>query len=218
MIEFLDVYCERTGPGFWNEPLNAVTNLAFIVAGIMALRQWRRKPYAWRDGWDLLLLIALLFAIGIGSALWHTVAKRWAMYADEIPILLFINVFLLAFLVRIGRLRWPGTLLFFTLFHLLNRGVGAAFPRDFLNGSIFYAPAWASLIVMAAFLAARQHPAARAFAVAAAIFTVSLVFRTLDAAICPAVPLGTHFLWHLCNAIMLYLLLAALIRNAPDPA
>lgn len=217
-MDFLDAYCERTGPGFWNEPLNALTNLAFIVAGVSALRQWRAKPYAWRDGWDLLLLIALLFAIAIGSALWHTVATRWAMYADEIPILLFINVFLLAFLVRIARLRWPGTLLFFALFHLLNRGVGAVFPRDFLNGSIFYGPAWASLIVMAAFLAVRQHPAARAFAVAAGIFTVSLVFRTIDAAICPAVPVGTHFLWHLCNATMLYLLLAALIRNAPAPA
>jgi hypothetical protein len=26
----LDLYCERTAPGLWNEPLNALTNLAFI--------------------------------------------------------------------------------------------------------------------------------------------------------------------------------------------
>lgn len=217
-IDFLDAYCERTGPGLWNEPLNAVTNLAFIAAGVMALRQWRKAPrLAWRNSWDLLLLITLLFAIGLGSALWHTFATRWSRFADEIPILLFINLFLLAFLVRIGRTRWVGTLGLFALFHLLNFGVNAAFPREFLNGSIFYGPAWATLIVMAVFLAARKDPEARAFALAAGVFTVSLVLRTIDEAVCPAFPVGTHFLWHLCNAAMLYFLLVALIRSASGP-
>lgn len=217
-IDFLDAYCERTGPGLWNEPLNAVTNLAFIAAGVMALRQWRKAPrLAWRNGWDLLLLITLLFTIGVGSALWHTFATRWSRFADEIPILLFINLFLLAFLVRIGRTRWVGTLGLFALFHLLNFGVNAAFPREFLNGSIFYGPAWATLIVMAVFLAARKDPEARAFALAAGVFTVSLVLRTIDEAVCPAFPVGTHFLWHLCNAAMLYFLLVALIRSASGP-
>ena len=217
-IDFLDAYCERIGPGLWNEPLNAVTNLAFIAAGVMALRQWRKaRQLAWRSSWDLLLLIALLFAIGVGSALWHTFATRWSKFADEIPILLFINLFLLAFLVRVGRLRWVGTLGLFALFHLLNFGVNAAFPRELLNGSIFYGPAWATLIVMAVFLAARKDPEARAFAQAAGVFTVSLVFRTIDEAVCPAFPVGTHFLWHLCNAAMLYLLLTALIRSASGP-
>jgi hypothetical protein len=212
------MYCERTGPGLWNEPLNAITNLAFIIAGAVALRQWRAEPQLrWRNSWDLLLLIALLFAIGVGSALWHTIATRWAMYADEIPILIFINVYLLAFLVRIARLRWLGTFVLFALFHVLNRAVAGAFPRDFLNGSVFYGPAWATLIAMALFLALRKHSCTRDFALAAALFTVSLFLRTIDEAVCPVFPLGTHFVWHLCNAAMLYLLLAALIRSAAKP-
>lgn len=218
MIAFLDTYCERTGPGLWDEPLNAVTNLAFIVAVVMASQLWRARPgLTWRNGWDLLLLIALLFAIGIGSTLWHTFATRWAMAADKIPILLFINLFLLAFLVRLAGLRWLGTLFFFALFQFVNRGVASAFPRDLLNGSIFYGPTWATLLVMTALLAARKHPAARGFALATGVFTVSLVFRTIDEAICPVVPTGTHFLWHVCNAIVLYLLLVALIRSATEP-
>lgn len=216
-IEFLDAYCERTGPGPWNEPLNAVTNLAFIVAGVMALQRWRAQPdLTWRNGWDLLLLVALLYAIGIGSTLWHTFATRWAKSADTIPILLFINVFLLAFLVRLARLRWLGTLVCFALFHFLNRGVGDAFPRDFLNGSIFYGPTWVTLLVMTALLAVRAHPAARDFAFATAVFTLSLIFRTIDDPVCPALPIGTHFLWHVCNAIALYLLLAALVRSGAE--
>jgi Ceramidase len=214
MVDFLDAYCERTGPGLWDEPLNAVTNLAFIMAGSLALRLWRTRPgLNVRNGWDLLLLIALLFAIGIGSTLWHTFATRWAEAADTIPILLFINVFLLAFLVRLAGLRWLGTLFFFALFQFVNRWVASAFPRDLLNGSIFYGPTWATLLVMTIVLAARKHPAARDFALATGVFTVSLIFRTIDEAICPAVPTGTHFLWHVCNAIVLYLLLAALIRQ-----
>ena len=35
----IDGYCERLGPGFWAEPLNALTNLAFLIA---ALVMWRR--------------------------------------------------------------------------------------------------------------------------------------------------------------------------------
>ena len=34
----VDDYCERLGPGLWAEPLNLVTNLAFLIAAIL----WRR--------------------------------------------------------------------------------------------------------------------------------------------------------------------------------
>lgn len=219
MSGFIDTYCERTAPGLWSEPLNAVTNLAFIVAAVMALRLWRRQPHlTWRNAWDLLLLIALLFAIGVGSALWHTLATPWSMAADTLPILLFINVYLLSFLVRLGGLRWRATLALFVLFHCFNRAVAMVFTRDFLNGSVFYGPAWATLLVMVAVLAARKHPSAREVGTAVALFTVSLVLRTVDRTLCTAFPVGTHFLWHACNAIVLYLLFAALIRgNASAP-
>ncbi len=69
------------------------------------------------------------------------------------------------------------------------------------------------LLAMVAVLAARHDPAAREVGTAAAIFTVSIVFRTIDKMLCAAFPIGTHFLWHACNAIVLYLLFAALIRG-----
>jgi hypothetical protein len=37
------------------------------------------------------------------------------------------------------------------------------------------------------------------------IFSLSLVARSVDAAICPVFPLGTHFAWHLLNGLVLYL-------------
>lgn len=32
----IDLYCERIYPGFWAEPLNAITNIAFIIASFWA--------------------------------------------------------------------------------------------------------------------------------------------------------------------------------------
>ncbi|MEP1931714.1 MAG: hypothetical protein ABJJ37_10590 [Roseibium sp.] len=36
-------YCERLSPEFWSEPLNAVTNVAFIVAAVAAFVLWRHQ-------------------------------------------------------------------------------------------------------------------------------------------------------------------------------
>ena len=33
----IDIYCERLGPGFWAEPVNALSNGAFLVAGAFLL-------------------------------------------------------------------------------------------------------------------------------------------------------------------------------------
>jgi hypothetical protein len=42
--EQIDAYCERTDFSYWSEPVNAVTNLAFLVAAVW---MWRRT-----GGWD----------------------------------------------------------------------------------------------------------------------------------------------------------------------
>ena len=52
---------------------------------------------------------------------------------------------------------------------------------------------------------------------AGGVFALSLGFRTLDAPLCGTLPLGTHFLWHLLNGLMLWLLLRALILHGRVP-
>jgi hypothetical protein len=73
----------------------------------------------------------------------------------------------------------------------------------FFEVSAFYWPV-PLLIALTALALARRAPAtARGLAIGAGILVVSLTFRSLDAALCEAVPLGTHFLWHILNGIML---------------
>ena len=210
---FIDIYCERTGPELWSEPINLISNGAFLIAAALLLRPWLRLYSGrLRQGWDRLLLILLLAAIGVGSGLWHLYAERWAMLADVLPIAAFISVFLLVFLVRVARAPPLVAAALFLLYHGVNAGVQALLPADFLNGSVFYLPTWATMVAMALWLATRAHGAWRHYAWAAGLFLASLAFRTVDMALCGLWPLGTHFLWHLLNAVLLYLLVDGLLR------
>lgn len=196
-------YCERTGDGFWAEPLNALTNLAFILAAVAITRLLLRNSPT-HPVWDLWLLGLLMVAVGIGSFLWHTLATPWSEWADVIPILLFINVFLLSFLVRVAGLNWPWVLFWFVVYQVFNFGLQGLFPRDFLNGSIFYLPTWVSLVVMAVYCRKTGSPSAGFMGMAALAFSVSLILRTVDGVLCPVWPVGTHFGWHVLNGVVLY--------------
>ena len=88
--EAIDAYCERSDPSFWAEPINAVTNLAFVLAGLWMWRRCAGVPALGR------LLAAVLVAIGIGSFLFHTFAQPWAGLADVLPIVAFILIYIFA--------------------------------------------------------------------------------------------------------------------------
>ena len=47
---------------------------------------------------------------------------------------------------------------------------------------------------------------------AAAIFVASVTCRVIDPLVCDAMPIGTHFMWHMLNGLMLGVLLAATAR------
>ena len=59
------------------------------------------------------------------------------------------------------------------------------------------------ILIYAAVLWRRSPETARGMALGAAILVVSLAFRTLDGPVCDTLTLGTHFLWHILNGLML---------------
>ena len=92
--KYIDIYCERTGPEYWSEPVNAVTNLSFIIAAFFLARLISRQ--AGGGGVDLLHLIVvwLIFLIGIGSWLFsHPCDPVSALAADVFPIIVFILLY-----------------------------------------------------------------------------------------------------------------------------
>ncbi len=203
-------YCERQSPAFWAEPANAVSNFAFIIAAAAAFLLWRRRGGA---DYPALALIIVTASVGVGSFIFHTVATRGAMLLDVIPIAIFIYGYFLLALRRYFRLPMvPAAAI------TLAFAAGSSFAGTFeaLNGSVGYLPALAALSIFAALLWSRGHrETARALAAAALLFAISLVFRTIDRAICHVFPFGAHIVWHLLNACVLWILLRAAIRAGP---
>jgi hypothetical protein len=87
----INAYCERTGPDYWSEPVNALTNAAFVIAAaVMALRlRGQRIGLAWA-------MVGVLAVIGLGSYLFHTHANRLTALMDVLPILGFILLYIFA--------------------------------------------------------------------------------------------------------------------------
>lgn len=199
-MAYVDLYCERLGPGLLAEPVNALTNAAFLVAAWVLWRQARRQGAC---SGDVSVLIALMVAIGVGSGLFHTFAETWARVLDIVPILLFQLAFLWIYSRRvIGWPTWSAAALVagFLLASLYARG----FPH-LLNGSLTYALAIVAILALGAYHWLAQKPARLMLIAAAGVFALSLFFRTIDEAVCTQFPLGTHFLWHLLNAVVVYL-------------
>ena len=195
----VDNYCERVDPSFWSEPVNAVTNAAFLIAAlVMALRlRGAGLPLA-------NLLVAILAAIGVGSFLFHTFAQPWAGLADTLPILLFILAYIFAasrdylgLSPRMAGLTVAG----FIPYAAATVPLFSLIPG--LGSSAGYAPV-PVLIAGYAWLLRRRAPAtARGLAIGTGLLVLSLTARTIDEPLCAAFPLGTHFLWHILNGLML---------------
>jgi hypothetical protein len=211
LFEALDNYCERTSAELWSEPINALTNLAFIAAGIWGLILVRRRQtggFAETLGWWVIV-------IGIGSALFHTFANRLTLWMDVLPIALFVFTYTVFNLRRFFRFSWPKTIGLFVAFYVVAGFATWLVPetiRAASNNSTGYLPALLGLLFFGTWLALRGHPAGKYDLAAGAIFIVSVGFRAIDFRVCDALPIGTHFMWHMLNGLLLGVLLTAAAR------
>ena len=208
-FEARDEYCERLGPGFWAEPFNAVSNAGFIVAAVILFFRWRQLRRPEPIG---LLLIVNVFTIGVGSFLYHTFANRWSGLADVIPISIFILFYLSVALHAYLRLRWWQSLLVVAAFLVFSQ-IFTNWLVPMIGYTAAYLPALMAIFAVGA-LTASKHPAiARSLFTAGLVFTASVLFRAADLPLCGRLPYGTHMVWHLLNATMLYLLVRLYLRR-----
>lgn len=198
MLEPIDAYCERTSAAYWAEPVNAVTNAAFLIAAVVMWRRTAGLPLA-------RAMCGVLAAIGVGSWLFHTHANGLTAALDVAPILGFILLYIFAAtrdFLRLGPWWAAGAVLaFFPYAALTVPAFSAVLPV--LGSSAGYAPIPLLILGYAAALWRRAPDTARGMALGAAILVVSLTFRTLDQPLCDVLPVGTHFLWHVLNGLML---------------
>jgi hypothetical protein len=204
----IDLYCERTDASFWSEPLNAASNLAFLVAAVLIVKRVRQERGALP--WDAAALAGLTVLVGVGSFLFHSFATVWGRWLDLVFIALFVYVFLARFLARAVGLTWRGVLAGLVLYVVFERAFLAAVPLGGLWGSMLYAPPFLALTGLAGYAWRRGDPAAGRLAAAVGIFLVAVAARTADLPLCGSWPAGTHFLWHLVVPSVLYFTATAL--------
>lgn len=195
-LEQFDGYCERTDFTYWSEPVNAVTNIAFLIAAVW---MWRRVDDALGRA-----LCGVLFAIGVGSYLFHTHATVWAVTADVLPIFIYILMYI--YIANRYYWNWPvwlsllGAAAFIPYTAALTPVINAL-PFFRISGQYWGV---ALLIAVYGILLRKRHPeTATGLIVGAALLTLSLTFRSVDELVCSAIPWGTHFMWHILNGVML---------------
>lgn len=219
--QVLGIYCERgLNPSFWGEPINAVTNAGFIMAGAALIGAAARD-----QRFVSMALSVLIIVIGVGSFLFHTFATRWAGAADVIPILIFMLTAVYALATRAsGGSVLLGFLAIAGFYGLLtaSRTYGAALAPGF-GASLGYAPAMLVLIGAGLGLSLARRPGGPMLLAAGVIFAASLTLRTLDRPLCEVfsigdLRIGSHFMWHLLNAATLYLTARALLGMGRRPA
>jgi hypothetical protein len=213
----VDHYCERNSAAFDAELVNALTNLAFPFGAVLLWQSQAALPMV--AGRTLIrALIIAMAVVGLGSLLFHVIGQRWAEWADVIPILVFILLYLWFLLGDL--LHWPvaAETLFLAFFFAATIGIEAFAPGDLLWGGALFLPTILTFVAIGIALHRRHHPAGAAILAALAVFLAAFTFRSLDMPLCDrwppgTYPLGTHFMWHLLNALLLFLLIRVAIRE-----
>ncbi len=205
----VDLYCERTDFSFWSEPLNAWSNLGFLMAAAFLFFQFKQhQPIIKKNKLEFFELAMPFFLglVGIFSFLFHTFATQGTGFLDSVFILIFGCLFLFFF---------TKDLLFWSVLKSLFASVAFAVIsfyfslflfRGILNGSVGYFPYLVVMGSMTFVTFGKNRPGRKYFHRAFFLFCASLIFRTVDDWICPQFPLGTHFLWHTLNSLTLFFL------------
>ena len=203
----IDIYCERLGIDIWAEPINSVTNVAFILAAIF---MWLRCTNLVEGR----ILSFILFSIGCGSFLFHTFGQTWAAILDVTAILIFILTYI--FVANRRFLAWSkivsliGVILFFP-YHLFL--VSILSNIQFLGSSLQYIPVAILIFIYSGLLRKSEPNLSRGLFIGATILCLSIFSRAIDEPLCSIVPVGTHFVWHILNTIMLSWMIEILRRH-----
>ncbi len=203
----IDIYCERLDIGVWAEPINALTNAAFILAAIF---MWLRC----KNLVEGRILSLILFSIGCGSFLFHTFAETWAAILDVTAILIFILTYIFLanrrFLVWSKMVSLIGVILFLP-YQLLFASILS--NVQFFGSSVQYIPVAILIFIYSGLLRKSDPNLSRGLFIGASILGLSIIFRTIDEPFCSILSVGTHFVWHILNAIMLSWMIEILRRH-----
>ena len=158
-----------------------------------------------------IILIALMVILGLGSLAWHSYRSVPTLLLDEIPIYIFFifsGYFLTQSLVKNHKL----TVIILASTAVIYYLIFAYIPGiNILNGVLKYVFAFLSFLILSIFVV-RKLGSGYNFTTPLIILAISIIFRSIDLFICPIFSIGTHFIWHILNAVAMYFGSVVIIR------
>ena len=198
----MDFYCERTNQQIFNEPVNAISNIFFIIVSLSLIKILRRN----QSNKIYYIQPILIFFIGIGSFLFHLKPNIITLYSDVIPIFLFSLSFIFFFNRDVININYLNNALLFLLFFFLFLFITPKLNYEILNGSEFYFANYFFLTMYTIWLYLKKSDFFQLLLLGFIFFNLSILLRSLDNHICEYFSIGTHFLWHFLNAYLLKIL------------
>ncbi len=212
LFKNLDIYCERVDASFWSEPVNALTNAFIFLAGFLGYRMFHKLNNSPRRTQGL-ITASMAMITGCGSFLFHTFANVLTMWLDVIPIILF-QIFSINFYLQFIFNR---KIVFRVFFLILFVGFSLFLQSEkfniYFNGSMLYFPSILTLIIFGLLCLKKSiYDVGKYTLVGVGVFVVSISARSVDMGVCDKFPLGTHFIWHSLNGILIFCLLFAMFK------
>ena len=198
----MDFYCERTNQQIFNEPVNAISNIFFIIVSLSLIKILRKN----QSNKIYYIQPILIFFIGIGSFLFHLNPNMITLYLDVIPIFLFSLSFIFFFNRDVININNLNNALLFLLFFFLFLFITPKLNYEILNGSEFYFANYFFLTMYTIWLYLKKSDFFQLLLLGFIFFNLSILLRSLDNHICEYFSIGTHFLWHFLNAYLLKIL------------
>ena len=176
--------------------LSSLSNIAYFVSAFFAFVLVRRSSLLLKSLPILILLEA------IGSMLWHSFPNVLTNLADTVPIVVFV----LLFFYHVLRASSVSRQIAFLLLSVLL--ITAVVFVPVLNSTVPY------VILLVAGSAILFRAGLNWLSISMILlFSLSIFLRTIDLSLCHNFPLGTHFLWHILNAVVFYLAVKYSAKN-----
>lgn len=203
------VYCERGDSlEFFAEPLNAISNLAFIFAGLGIYRLLTKNRIQQVEYKTVLILILL---VGFGSFLWHATRNSFTLLLDAVPTALSFTLIIYILLSKLIANKLIALLIAALL--LPTRFFISSFAStDIISSLIRNAIIFTTILVLIVWSFKKYGRVALEGLSVLAIYLLAISMRVMDLQTCPTFNIGTHFLWHILNALAVYLAVKFIIK------